>query len=124
VAGLFELADIGARDEGLFAGPDQDHDPDVRVVAQPDQRVAEPFPHLQRHGVALVGIVEGDDADAIAGALLDLAVGIGNFGNFGDVEHRLRLSLMRLDPLSDKPRAEVNRRILHEDQEPDAGQEL
>ena len=80
VAGLFELADIGARDESLVAGADQDHDAHVGIVAQFDQRVAEPLPHLERHGVALFGIVEGDDADAVADALQDLAVGMGFFG--------------------------------------------
>ena len=80
VAGLFELADVGARDERLVAGADHDHDADVGIVAQLDQRLAKPFPHLERHRVALVGIVEGDDADAVADALQDLAVGVGIFG--------------------------------------------
>ena len=93
VAGLFELADIGARDEGLVAGADQDHDANVGIVAQFDQRVAQALPHFERHRIALVGIVEGDDADAIADALQDLAVGMGYFGSFGDVEHRLRFQL-------------------------------
>ena len=80
VAGLFELADIGARDESLVAGADQDHDANVGIVAQFDQRVAQALPHFERHRVALVGIVEGDDADAIADALQDLAVGMGGLG--------------------------------------------
>ena len=109
VAGLFELADIGARDKSLVAGADQDHHANVGIVAQLDQRMAQALPHFERHGVALVGIVEGDDADAIADALQDLAVGMGCFGAFGDVEHRLRLSVGELGPLSDERRAEVNR---------------
>ena len=85
MAGLLELADIGARDECLVAGADHDHDADIGIVAQFDQRVAEPLPHLERHGVALFRIVEGDDPDAIADALQDLAVGVGFFVVFGDV---------------------------------------
>ena len=88
VAVLFELADIGARHKGLVAGADQDHDAHVRVVAQFDQRVTEPFPHVERHGVALLGIVEGDDANAVVDALQDLAVGEGFFGGFGNIQHR------------------------------------
>ena len=80
MAGLFELADIGARDEGLVAGAGQDHHANVRIVAQLDQRLAQALPHFERHRVALVGIVECDDADAIADALQDLAVGMGCFG--------------------------------------------
>ena len=79
VAGLLELADIRARDEGLVAGADHDHDAHLGIVAQLDQRVAEPLPHVERHGVALFGIVEGDDADAVGDALQDLAVGEGFF---------------------------------------------
>jgi hypothetical protein len=41
--------------------------------------------------------------------LQNLAVGMGCFGAFGDVEHRLRLSIGRPGPLSDKLRAGVNR---------------
>ena len=40
VAGLLELADIGARDERLVAGADQDHHAHLGIVAQFDQRVA------------------------------------------------------------------------------------
>ena len=87
MAGLFELADIGARDERLVAGADHDDDADIGIVAQFGQRAAEPFPHIQRHRVALFGIVEGDDADAIVDALQDLAVGIGFFGVVGNVKH-------------------------------------
>ena len=85
---VLELADIRARNKGLVAGADQDHDAHVGVVAQFDQRVTEPFPHVERHGVALPGIVEGDDANAVADVLQDLAVGVGFFGGFGDVQHR------------------------------------
>ena len=77
---LFELADVGTRNERLVAGADQDHDADVGIVAQFDQRVAQALPHFERHRVALVGIVEGDDADAIVDALQDLAVGMGGLG--------------------------------------------
>jgi hypothetical protein len=41
--------------------------------------------------------------------LQDIAVGMGCFGAVGDVEHRLRLSVGKVGPLSDKLRAEVNR---------------
>jgi hypothetical protein len=81
----------------------------VGIVPQFGQREAEALPHFERHRVALVGIVEGDDADAIADALQDLAVGVGCFGAFGDVEHWLRLSVGKPGPLSDKLHAEVNR---------------
>ena len=77
MAVFFELADVGARHEGLVAGADQDHDPHVRVLAQFIERVAEPFPHVERQGVALFPIVEGDDFDAVGDALQDLAVGMG-----------------------------------------------
>ena len=82
VPGLLELADIGARHKRLVAGADQHHHAHIGIVAQFGQRLAQSFPHLQRHGVALLGIVEGDDADAVVDALQDLAVGIGFFGCF------------------------------------------
>ena len=88
MAVFLELADIGARHERLVAGAGQDHDTHIGIVAQLDQRLAQPLPHLERHGVALVWIVEGNDADPIGDALQDLAVGIGFVGGFGDVEHR------------------------------------
>jgi hypothetical protein len=48
--------------------------------------LAKPFPHAERHGVALLGIVEGDDADAIVNALQNLAVGEGFFDlAFGNI---------------------------------------
>src|SRR5262249_42434211 len=47
----------------------------------------ETLPHLKRHGVALLRIVEGDDADAIGGTLQNLAVRVGLFGVLGDIEH-------------------------------------
>jgi hypothetical protein len=77
VARLLELADVGARDKCLVAGADQDHDPDSGIVAQFDQGVAEPLPHVERHGVALFRLVEGDDSDAVREGLQDLAVGVG-----------------------------------------------
>ncbi len=76
---FFELADIGTRDKGLVAGADHHHDPHVGVVAQLDQRLAEPLPHVERHGVALGRVVEGDDTDTLGHALQDLAVGEGFF---------------------------------------------
>jgi hypothetical protein len=88
VAGFLELADIGARDERLVAGADQDHDPHLGIIAQFDQGMPEPLPHLERHGVALFRVVESDDADAIGDALQDFAVGVGFFGILGDVQHR------------------------------------
>src|SRR5207248_10666713 len=39
------------------------------LVAQLSERVTEPLPHVERHGVALLGIVEGDNADALSDAL-------------------------------------------------------
>ena len=102
VADFLELADIGARDERLVAGADHDHDADVGIVAQLDQRAAEPFPHIQRHRVALGGVVEGDDADAVADALQDLAVGIRFFVVFGNVEHGCCFRMLkRIDRGSD-----------------------
>mgnify|MGYP003694334925 CR=1 FL=1 len=95
VAGLLELADIGARDERLVAGAGQDHDAHVGIVAQFDQRAAEALPHLERHRVALVGIVEGDDADAVADALQDLAVGVGCFGVLRNVQLSVSRSMFR-----------------------------
>ena len=80
---LFELADIGAGNEGLAAGAGQDHNAHVGIVAQFDERIAKSFPHLQRHGIALLGIIEGDSADAIADVLQDLAVGVGFFASRG-----------------------------------------
>jgi hypothetical protein len=46
------------------------------------------LPHVERHGIALLGIVEIDDADALSDALQDLAVGEGFVGSFGKVQHR------------------------------------
>jgi hypothetical protein len=85
VAGILELTDIRARDERLVAGADHDHDAHVRVVAQFDQCVAEPFPHVERHGVAFFRVVEGNDADAVCDALEDFAVGEGFVGALGDI---------------------------------------
>ncbi len=87
VPGFLELADIGARHKRLVAGAGQDHDPHVGVVAQFDQRLAQPLPHLERHGIALVRVVEGDDADAVGDALQNPAVGEGLFTIFGNVKH-------------------------------------
>ena len=85
---LLELADVGAGDEGLVAGADQDHYADIAVIAQFDQRLTQPLPHVERHGVALLGVVEGDDPDAVGDALEDLAFGEG--GLDGSVQHRCR----------------------------------
>src|ERR1700757_3490257 len=46
------------------------------VVAQLGQRRGKTLPHLQRHRVALLGIVEGDDADAVDDLPQDRSVGV------------------------------------------------
>ena len=85
MAGLLELADIGARDERLVAGADQDHDTHIGMVAQFGQGETEAFPHVERHRVALVGIVEGYNADAVGDSLQDPAVGKGFLGVVGNI---------------------------------------
>jgi len=74
VTGFFELADIGAGHERLVPGTDHDHHTHIEVVAQFDQRMAETFPHVQRHGVTFGGVIEGDYADPLANALHDFAL--------------------------------------------------
>ena len=82
---LFELADVGAGYKRLVASAGQHHNADVGAVAQGDQGLAEPVPHLQRHRIALVRMVEGDDADAISRmGRQDLAFGKGNGVPGGD----------------------------------------
>ncbi len=88
VSGLLELADVGARDERLVPGADQDHDTHIGMLAQFAQGEAEAFPHVERDGVALGGIVEGHDADAVGDTLQDLAVGKGSIGLVGNIWHR------------------------------------
>src|ERR1700686_3764989 len=50
MAGFLELADIGARYEGLVAGADQDYDAHIGIVAQFDERVTKALPHVEGHG--------------------------------------------------------------------------
>ena len=90
---FLELTDIGAGHERLVTGTDHDHDAHIRIVAQFQQRVTEAFPHVQRHGVALGGMIERDYADALANALKDFALCKGLVGGFGNVQHRKQLSL-------------------------------
>lgn len=86
MAVLLELADVGAGDERLAAGAAHDHDAHRIVVAQGRQRFAKSLPHLQRHRVALLGVVEGDHTDAVGDLREDLAVGVGRF--MGEIGHR------------------------------------
>ena len=88
MTGFLKLADIRARDECLVAGADQDHDAHLGIIAQFDQGMTEPLPHVERHGVAFFRVIESDDADAISDALLDFAIGVGFLGALGDVQHR------------------------------------
>jgi hypothetical protein len=85
VTGFLELADVGARDERLVAGADQDHHAHLGIIAQFDQGLTEPLPHVERHGVMLFRVVESDNADALGNALQDLAVGVGFVGTFGNI---------------------------------------
>ena len=67
------------RPDECFAGADQDHDVHLGIVAQFVRAWSQPFPYVERHGVALFGdIVEGDDADTIGDPSEDLAVGMGD----------------------------------------------
>ena len=87
MAVLLELADIGTRHERLVAGAGQNHHAHLFVLAQFDERLTHALPHLDRHGVAFFGIVEGDDADPVGDALEDFAFGKGFLVFCGGIEH-------------------------------------
>ena len=46
------------------------------ILKQFGQRMTKPLPHVERHGVALFGVIEGDDAHAVGDAL---SVALGAF---------------------------------------------
>ncbi len=59
-----EFGNVGARDEGLAAGAGDDDDADALVVARIHRGSLGGFPHVERHGVVTLRIVEGQIADA------------------------------------------------------------
>ena len=59
-----ELGNVGAGDERLAAGAGEHHHPHLVVGRERGQRVRGRLPHLQRHRVVALGIVEGHEADA------------------------------------------------------------
>ena len=61
-----EVADVGARDEGLGAGPGDDGALDRVFGRDALGRVAELGHHLVVQGVELVGAVDGDERDALS----------------------------------------------------------
>ena len=73
---LLELADIGARDERLVARPAEDHHADRSILGELVEDIAQSRPHLHRHGVALLGLVEGDQPDAVVLRRQHLAAGV------------------------------------------------
>jgi hypothetical protein len=56
-------------------------------ITQLRQRLAQSFPHIERHRVAFFRIVEGDDANPISNAFEDFSVGERCFIVFAGVEH-------------------------------------
>jgi len=58
-----ELSDVGAADERLVAGAAQHQHADPRIVIEALTEIVEAFVHLERHGVARIGTVEGDPGD-------------------------------------------------------------
>src|SRR5439155_223304 len=55
-----ELADVGAADERLVPGPGEDHHADGRIRIELRAEVVQRLVHLEGHGVARLGPVEGD----------------------------------------------------------------
>src|SRR5439155_297300 len=55
-----ELADVGAADERLVPGPGEDHHADGRIRIELLAEVVQRLVHLEGHGVARLGPVEGD----------------------------------------------------------------
>src|SRR5262249_2269619 len=60
---LFELGNIGAGHEGLAAGAADHHDANVLVVLEVVEETFRRLPHVQRHRVVTLGIVEGQVTD-------------------------------------------------------------
>ena len=59
-----EFRNIGARDERLAAGAGEHDDAHLVVGGEFGESACGRLPHLERHRVVPLGIVEGDDADA------------------------------------------------------------
>ena len=80
VAGFFELADVGARDERLVAGTDQDHDAHVayrRAVRPAPHPVPPTSPATSR--CACAGLLKVMTPTPSVTVCEDLAVGVGSF---------------------------------------------
>src|SRR5256712_4061746 len=60
---LFELRDVGAGDEGLVARAGEHHDANGLIGAELGEHRGNRFPHVKRHGVAPLGVVEDEPAD-------------------------------------------------------------
>ena len=60
---VLELRDVGARHEGLIAGPAQDDHADGVVGDQFLDVVGHELPRLEAHGISLLRPVEDDPAD-------------------------------------------------------------
>src|SRR6202521_3492201 len=61
---VLELRYVGARDEGLAAGPSQHNDAHIVVLRKLVEEECGRLPHLERNGVVAFGVVEDDVADA------------------------------------------------------------
>src|SRR5262249_16224167 len=59
-----ELRDIRAGDEGLAAGAGEHHDPHLVVFGEVLEDLAGRRPHVERHGIVPLGVVEDHVADA------------------------------------------------------------
>src|SRR6185437_2570157 len=74
---LLELRDVGAGNEGLVAGAAQHDDADLGVARKMIENHRHRLPHVERHGVAPLGIVEDHPADRTV-LLGDQALARGN----------------------------------------------
>jgi len=59
----FELRDVGARDEGLVARTREHHGANSVIGAEVAEHLWDRLPHVERYGVAPLGIVEDEPAD-------------------------------------------------------------